>query len=389
LSDPRRVLFLLPSIRLGGMERLASILARGLDPERFAVEIVVLHRRSENPAFAAELPATVPIRSLDKRSRYDLPRTLRRLVRELRRRRPAAAIGFMTYQNLLLVAADRVAGTGVPVIATEHVTPDALRASGGKRLQLALAGRAYRRADAVVPVSEGLRAAMAREMGLSADRMTTIYNPFDPQVDRLAAEEAPADWFAGTGPTLVAVGRLTVQKAYPLLLEALRRVREQVPARLVILGEGEERPVIEARIGALELDGAVQVPGFVPNPFPAMRRADAFVLASDWEAFPFVLVEAMRVGAAAVATDSEFGPNEIIEPERSGLLVPTRDPAALAAAILRILTDPALAARLREGARRRSAAFAPETAIAKYTDLLDTVIGRSRGAATAGVASGR
>jgi glycosyltransferase involved in cell wall biosynthesis len=392
MSDPQRILFLLPSIRQGGMERLVSILARGLDPERFAVEIVVLHRRGEDPAFAGRLPSGVPIRSLDKRSRYDLPRTLRRLIGELRRRRPAAAIGFMTYQNLLLVAAARIAGTGTPVIATEHVTPDALRATGGKRLQLALAGRAYRRAAAVVPVSEGLRAAMALELGLPPSRMTTIYNPFDPDVDRLAAEDPPPGWFDVGGPALVAVGRLTPQKAYPRLLEALCRVRERVPARLVILGEGEERARLEARIAELGLVGAVQLPGFVPNPFPAMRAADAFVLASDWEAFPFVLVEAMRVGAAAVVTDSEFGPNEIIEPERSGLLVPTRDPAALADAILRILTDPDLAARLRQGARQRSEAFAPDTALRRYTQLLEAVIrpNEDPGASpTAGVASDR
>ncbi len=391
MSGPRRVLFLLPSIRQGGMERLVSILARGLDPERFAVEIVVLHRRGEDPHFAAQLPAGVPTRSLDKRSRYDLPRTLGRLARELRRRQPAAAVGFMTYQNLLLVAAVRMAGTRTPVIATEHVTPDALRATGGKRLQLALAGRAYRRAAAVVPVSDGLRAAMARELGLPPERMTTIYNPFDPEMDRLAAEDPPAAWFDGNAPTLVAVGRLTPQKAYPGLLEALRRVRERVPARLIILGEGEERPALEARIAELGLADAVHLPGFVPNPFPAMRAADAFVLASDWEAFPFVLVEAMRVGAAAVATDSEFGPNEIIEPERSGLLVPTRDPAALADAILRVLGDPELATRLREGARQRSEAFAPETALRQYTDLLEAVIGQDQprygGSPTAGVAS--
>ena len=392
MSGPERILFLLPSIRQGGMERLASILARGLDPERYAVEIVVLHRRGEDPEFAGQLPAGVPILSLDKRSRYDLPRTMRRLIQELRRRRPAAAIGFMTYQNLLLVAAARLAGTGTPVIATEHVTPDALRATRGKRLQLALAGRAYRRAAAVVPVSEGLRAAMARELGLPPSRMTTIYNPFDPNVDRLADEDPPPAWFDGAGPIVVAVGRLTPQKAYPGLLEALRRVRERVPARLVILGEGEERRALEARIAELGLSGAVQMPGFVSNPFPAMRAADAFVLASDWEAFPFVLVEAMRVGAASVATDSEFGPNEIIEPERSGLLVPTGDPAALAEAILRILTEPGLVTRLREGARRRSEAFAPEAALRQYTELLEAVIhanGRSGAPPATGVASDR
>jgi glycosyltransferase involved in cell wall biosynthesis len=374
VSGPRPILFLAPSIRRGGMERLVSILARGLDPDRFAPEIVVLHRRDENADVVAELPARVPLRSLDKRSRLDV-RVVARLAAELRRLRPAAAIGFMTYQNLLLLAATGVARTRTPVIATEHVTPDALRATRGKRLQLAVAGRLYRRAAAVVPVSHGLRDAMVREMGLPPALLHTIYNPFDPLVDELVTAEPPAEWFATAGPTLVAVGRLTPQKAYPVLLDALERVRREVPARLLILGEGEERPALEAEIARRGLGDAVQLPGHVPNPFPAMRRADAFVLASDWEAFPFVLVEAMRVGAATIATDSEFGPDEIVEPERSGLLVPVRDPAALAAAILRVLGDPALAARLREGARARSERFAPDEALRRYGELLERVAG--------------
>lgn len=364
------------------MERLVSILARGLDPDRYAPEIVVLHRRDENQAVVEELPDRVPIRSLEKRSRLDLMRVLARLAADLRRRRPAVAIGFMTYQNLLLIGASALERSGIPVIATEHVTPDALRATPGKRLQLAIARRLYRRVGAVVPVSEGLRAAMIQELDLPPHRLRTIYNPFDPEVDRLTEEDPPAEWFAGPRPTLVAVGRLTAQKAYPVLFQALVDVHRQVPARLVILGEGEERPALEAEIARLGLKDAVHLAGHVPNPFPAMRRADVFVLASDWEAFPFVLVEAMRVGAVAIATDSQFGPDEIIEPERSGLLVPTRDPAALAAAILRVLRDPQLAARLRAGARRRSERFAPQEALRRYAELIDEVIG------AAGSASG-
>jgi glycosyltransferase involved in cell wall biosynthesis len=381
MTLPRRILFLLPSIRRGGMERLVSILARGLDPDRYAPEIVVLHRRDENQAILDELPDRVPVRSLEKRSRLDIVRVLPRLAADLRRRRPAAAIGFMTYQNLLLIGASALERSGIPVIATEHVTPDALRATPGKRLQLAIARHLYRRAAAVVPVSDGLRTAMIAALGLPPTRLRTIYNPFDPEIDRLV-EDPPPEWFGGPGPWLVAVGRLTAQKAYPVLLQALVDVHRQIPARLVILGEGEERPALEAEIARLGLADAVHLAGHVPNPFPAMRRADVFVLASDWEAFPFVLVEAMRVGAVAVATDSQFGPDEIIEPERSGLLVPTRDPAALAAAILRVLRDPQLAARLRAGARRRSERFAPQEALRRYAELIDEVIG------AAGSASG-
>ena len=355
------------------MERLVSILARGLDPERYSVQLLVLHRRDENAEVVADLPDRVPLRSLDKQGRLDVVRALPRLAAELRRMRPAAAIGFMTYQNLLLLAASSLARTRTPVIATEHVTPDALRATRGKRAQLAMAGRLYRRAAAIVPVSHGLREAMIREMRLPPGRLHTIYNPFDPLVDDLVEEDSPDAWFNAAQPVIVAVGRLTPQKAYPVLLDALARVRREVPARLVILGEGEERHRIEVDIARLGLGDAVRLAGHVPNPFPAMRRADAFVLASDWEAFPFVLVEAMRVGAAAIATDSAFGPNEIIEPERSGLLVPVRDPPALAGAILRVLRDPALAARLRAGARARSEEFTPDAALRRYAGLIDRV----------------
>jgi len=373
VSVPRQILFLAPSIRRGGMERLVSILARGLDPERYSVQLLVLHRRDENAEVVADLPDRVPLRSLDKQGRLDVVRALPRLAAELRRMRPAAAIGFMTYQNLLLLAASSLARTRTPVIATEHVTPDALRATRGKRAQLAMAGRLYRRAAAIVPVSRGLREAMIREMRLPPGRLHTIYNPFDPLVDDLVEEDSPDAWFNAAQPAIVAVGRLTPQKAYPVLLDALARVRREVPARLVILGEGEERHRIEVDIARLGLGDAVRLAGHVPNPFPAMRRADAFVLASDWEAFPFVLVEAMRVGAAAIATDSAFGPNEIIEPERSGLLVPVRDPPALAGAILRVLRDPALAARLRAGARARSEEFTPDAALRRYAGLIDRV----------------
>lgn len=376
-AAPARLLFLLPSIRGGGMERLVSILARSLDRSRFEVELVVLHRRDENAAVRGSLPDDIRITYFDKRSRLDGARVLPRLTGHLRASRPAAAVGFMTYPNLMLLASARMlSGPRLPVVATEHVTPDALRASRGKRAQLWLAGRLYPSAAAVVAVSDGLRGALVEELGLSPQRVRTIYNPFDPEIDALAAEPAPHPWLGQGDPVLVAVGRLAKQKAYPNLLRALRLVRDRVPARLLVLGDGEERSALESLAAELELREAVAFLGYVANPFPYMREAAAFVLASDWETMGFVLVEAERVGAAIVATDVEFGPNEIIEAERSGLLVPPGDPAALAAAILRMLGDRELAQRLRDGARARATHFAPEASVNAYADLFEAVIRR-------------
>jgi glycosyltransferase involved in cell wall biosynthesis len=204
----------------------------------------------------------------------------------------------------------------------------------------------------------------------------TIYNPFDPEIDTAAAGPAPHPWLTQGDPVLVAVGRLAKQKAYPNVLRALSLVRQRTPARLLVLGDGEERGALEALAAELDLGDAVDFLGYVANPFPYMREAAAFVLASDWETMGFVLVEAARVGAAIVATDVEFGPNEIIEPEQSGLLVPPGDPAALAAAILRVLGDRDLAQRLRAGARARATRFAPDASVQAYADLLEAVVRR-------------
>jgi glycosyltransferase involved in cell wall biosynthesis len=376
-AAPARVAFLLPSIRGGGMERLVSILLRGLDRSRFDVELVVLHRRGENAAVRDALPDHVRITYFDKRSRLDAVRVLPRLVRHLRASPPSLAVGFMTYPNLMLLAAARMLPGRLPVVATEHVTPDALRATAGKRAQLWLAGRLYPGAAAVVAVSEGLRGALIAELHLPPARVRTIYNPFDPEIDAMAApSEPPHPWLVDGQPVLVAVGRLAQQKAYPNLLRALALVRREVPARLLVLGAGEERAALEALAAELGVAEAARFLGYVANPFPYMRQATAFVLASDWETMGFVLVEAARVGAAIVATDVEFGPNEIIEPERSGLLVPPADPRALADAILRILRDPELGQRLRAGAIERAERFTPAASVAAYADLFQAVIRR-------------
>ena len=265
----------------------------------------------------------------------------------------------------------------VPVVATEHVTPDALRATRGRRAQLALAARLYRRAAAVVAVSDGMRRAFVEELRLPPDRVHTIYNPFDPSLDAMLTPPPDHRWLREDGPVLVAVGRLAPQKGYPVMLRALAEVRRSVPARLLVLGDGEERARLEALAAELGLADEVDFLGFVPNPFAYMRAASAYLLSSHWEGFPFVLVEASRAGAAIVATNCPYGVDEVVVPGESGLLVPPADPPALAAAIVRVLREPGLADLLRSGARGRSDLFSPEEAARRYQALLDEAVAGS------------
>jgi glycosyltransferase involved in cell wall biosynthesis len=118
-----------------------------------------------------------------------------------------------------------------------------------------------------------------------------------------------------------------------LLIEAFALAKQQCPARLIILGEGELRQSLEQTIGELGLKGSVELPGFVANPRSFMSRAAVIAMSSDWEALPMTLIEALSLGKPIVATDCPSGPGEILAGGKYGRLVPAGNAGALAEAI--------------------------------------------------------
>jgi len=117
------------------------------------------------------------------------------------------------------------------------------------------------------------------------------------------------------------------------LIRAFAEVRRQRPARLIILGEGEERAELEALIGQLGVAADVSLPGFRDNAMAYMAKSAVFVLSSAWEGLPTVLIEALAAGTRVVSTDCPSGPREILQGGRLGALVPVGDAPALAIAI--------------------------------------------------------
>jgi glycosyltransferase involved in cell wall biosynthesis len=150
----------------------------------------------------------------------------------------------------------------------------------------------------------------------------------------LARQRPDHPWFqAGQPPVIIGVGRLTRQKDFPTLIRAFAELRRRSPARLLILGEGEERPRREALAGELGVSDHVALPGFVENAMGCMAGSALFVLSSAWEGLPTVLIEALAAGTRVVSTDCPSGPREILQNGRLGALVPVGDAAALAQAM--------------------------------------------------------
>lgn len=390
---PLRVAIFLSSLRTGGAERTMLTLARGLQARGVEVQFALIRRKGL--PLEREIEEFRPV-TLGKASRWAIRRQLIPIVFRsglgsaslligrgpsalrglptlrsyLMRTRPDALLTTLPMNNLIAIWAARALAPGLRVIVREAISLSTEISRGGRvyyRMLPALVRRWYPEADAVVTPSQGATADLLQMAPGLGSKLKTIYNPVDvDRIQRLAAMPIEHAWFAPQAPPVViSVGRLEPQKNFPLLLHAFARLREERALRLVILGEGSQRPALERLVAQLGLGADVELPGEVDNPFAFVRRAAIFVLPSNWEGFPNVLTEALACGCPVVSTDCPSGPDEILEGGRYGRLVPPEDAGALAAAMAETLDRPPPAARLQ----RRAAEFSVDRAVDAYLNL--------------------
>jgi glycosyltransferase involved in cell wall biosynthesis len=352
-----------PTLGAAGAERVAINLGDALVKAGRRVDLVVAQARGD---FLNHVPSGVRLVNLESsRVLYSLVG----LSRYIRRERPQALVSFMDHANIIALIASGLGGS-TRVVATVHNTLSvATRNPNNRRSKLLplLIRAFYPFAHKVVAVSQGAADDLVRTTGLPANRVDVIYNPvITPGL--LAARDAPPPhpWLEeDQPPVLLGVGRLTPQKDFPTLLRAFALVRQQRPARCIIIGEGEQRSELEALVTQLGVKGDVALPGYHPAVPAYIARSAVFVLSSAWEGLPTVLIEALALAQRIVSTDCPSGPREILQNGRLGRLVPTRDPEALSKAILTSLDRP--------GARAADEALIPYTEQAALQRYLQAV----------------
>ncbi|MDE3157905.1 MAG: glycosyltransferase [Acidobacteriota bacterium] len=305
--------------------------------------------------------------------RPPLLRYLPDLVRYLRRARPQVLLSALTNLNLVALWARRVAGVPTRLAVCEQNTVShEVQAESNKRrgwrFFLPLIARTYPRADAIIAVSAGVADDLSIRARIPRERILTIHNPVvTPDLEEKSRLLCAHPWFASSSPPVVlAVGRLAAQKDFPTLLRAFARLRRLRPARLVVLGEGEERTRLEALAHELGIAADVALPGFVSNPYTYIGRAAVLALSSVYEGLPSVVIEALACGCPVVSTDCPSGPAEILDDGAYGALVPVGDDAAMADAIRATLDAPPERNRLRA----RAALFSAESKVEQYLRVL-------------------
>ena len=238
--------------------------------------------------------------------------------------------------------------------------PVAFQSGSSARVLRAARDFELRRAAHVICPSSFL-AGLVRGWGVPEERISVLPNP-TPVMPLLPEPER------GSRPLLAFAGRMTAPKALGVALEAVAQVPE---VDLALAGDGDDRAALEARAHELGLDSRVRFLGSLPRDqvLALFRSADAALLSSAWENFPHTLVEALAVGTPAIATNVGGVP-EIVTDGENGLLVPPGDPAALAGAIRRLLSDDELRARLSAAAAPSAERFSPERIYGQLEEIL-------------------
>jgi glycosyltransferase involved in cell wall biosynthesis len=300
-------------------------------------------------------------------------RYLPALVQYLQEQQPDALLSAKTSPNLAALWARRLTGVPTRIVVSEHtnfsqeILQHTRKWHWHWRFMPSVIHKMYPWADAIVAVSNGVADDLSVTTDLPRERITRIYNPVVTSTLQDLAH-APLDhpWFApGSPPVILAAGRLAAQKDFPTLLKAVARVRAVREVRLLILGEGKERAALQSLARKLGIASALDLPGFVENPFAYMTWASMFVLSSAFEGLANVLIEAMACGCPVVSTDCPSGPREILAGGVYGPLVPVGDDAALAQAILATLD----ASPDRDSLRARAAEFSAEHAVERYLEV--------------------
>lgn len=350
----RKLAIFLADLEGGGAERMMVVIANGLVERGVKVDLLVASRRGP---YLQEVGPRVNLIDL---ASGGVARAVPSLVSYLRRTRPDLLLTTLAHSSVAAATARSLAGTGVPLVLREANTPTAngqAWSSLKSRLANRLVRQAYRAADGVIAVSQGVANALREVVGVDDGKLAVLYNPVvSEELDELATLDPRHPWFAnGQPPVVLGVGSLTPRKDFATLIRAFAVLRRQRPVKLILLGEGTERRRLERLVDELGLGDWVDLPGFVSNPFAFMARAGVYVLSSNLEGLPGSLIQALACGCPSVATDCPSGPREILQDGRVGPLVPIGDAGAMATAIATQLDDPPARSKLIQSVERYEA----------------------------------
>lgn len=369
-SSPARIAFCITDLDPGGAERAMLQLVTRLDRARWEPAVFCLSKRG---LLADDLErAGIPVTCYGANWAWQAPRVVSQLRRALQDWKPQLLQTFLFHANFL----GRIAGwsAGVPCIVSGIRV-----AERRSKTHLRLDRWTDHWVRKHVAVSQSVADFSIREAGLPLDKVVVIHNGVDVEFYANAPSIRPVELgLPESARLVVTVGRLDPQKGLLDLVAAAEPIlREIGDVQFLFVGEGPQRGILEQEIKSRGLSGRIHLPGWRADIPQLLKSAELFVLPSLWEGLPNAVMEAMASGLPVICTRVE-GASELIETERSGLLVDPANPAALSQALFRLLNDKNLEKSLGNSAQQRVREhFSWDRMAAAYDDLYQGLLQRS------------
>ncbi len=400
----KKIALVVNTLSYGGEERSAANLSRGLSG-KYDIDIVLNDEAHiDYPYEGRIISLRMPTNLKHKNTVYQIMALLRRIrvLQQMKKSGKYSAI--ISFSELSNAANALSINRSVKTIVSVHISICSSVEKGIKQRLFMSCALPFicRKADLTVSCSNEIAEELINGYGLAKKKSAVIYNGLPLTSIRERAEEPLPDLESikfNQKKLLVTSGRLTYQKGQWHLLPVMKYLRDAgLPVCLVILGEGELRPLMEERIARLGLSDCVLMPGFVENPYPYLARADAFVMPSIYEGFSNAILEAMACGAPVISSDHKTGAREILAPDTDyrgkisygikkaayGILVPvcsggvedcgeelTGEELLMAEAIREVLTDEDLAVRYRKASLERAEQLAIERICEQWIEVIE------------------
>ena len=375
MNERKKILFVMISLGGGGAERVSLNILKYINREKFIPSLVLFEKKG---VYLDQIPEDVAVYDLKKRSRFDFFKLIFRLAYRIYPKvKPDIVVSFLSYANFISIFSRVFSFSIKPsIVVSEHSsTSISLRLNRLKRINMLLLKNIYPLTDKIIVVSKGIKKDLIQNFNISDKKIKLIYNAINlPEIEKLSKESVTTELFNDDIPIVIACGRLTYEKNFPLLLNSFSKVLKKHNAKLLILGEGEEKGKLVKLSCILEIDDKVFFLGFQKNPFKYMAKSDVFVLSSIYEGFGNVIVEAMACGIPVISTDCPSGPGEIITDGVNGFLVPVGDILAMSDVILKLLKDEKLRKDIAAAGKIRAGDFLVEKMVSEYESVFENII---------------
>jgi len=369
---PLKILITAPNLVTGGAESQVILLMNGLIQRGFEVSLFLFEEKGE---FLDNIPINVKLFTPSTNSPRNILKFLwkiKEIIKVIRDEKPDVVYCRLWPSK----SATAFAGW---ITRTKVVFTEACNLSQKMYFERNGLVTFYERKFAcqlskvIIGISEGVSSDIRQLFNLNS-KVRTIYNGCDIEsIKKQSRYSIDHPWFDKNEPVLVTVSRLVYQKGHEHLLRCIVKVNQSIPVKLLLIGDGTVKKDLIDLTKELMIEDRVDFIGNKKNPFVYMARCDLFVLPSLYEGFGNVLIEAMSLGLPIISTGCPSGPSEIIENEKNGILVPVADSTALANAIIRILSDKVLNARLRIEAKKRAYHFSSEKMVSEYANLFENI----------------